>query len=179
MSTVSIMPGIEARAPERTETSSGLPASPKRRADALLRRLERGFDLGLQIGRIGLAVGVEVGADLGGDGEAGRHRQAEIAHLGQVGALAAEEVLHLGPAFGPAVAEAVNPFASPSRQSYPSISEKSATRLSVSRICASSRRRLARNSVVVGIDGDLVEKIVDRAAQRRERRHRLGEILAP
>ena len=28
-STVSIMPGIEARAPERTETRSGFPASPK------------------------------------------------------------------------------------------------------------------------------------------------------
>jgi hypothetical protein len=31
LSTVSIMPGIEARAPERTETSSGLARSPKRR----------------------------------------------------------------------------------------------------------------------------------------------------
>ena len=29
LSTVSIMPGIEARAPERTETSSGLSRSPK------------------------------------------------------------------------------------------------------------------------------------------------------
>ena len=29
LSTVSIMPGIEARAPERTETSSGLAGSPK------------------------------------------------------------------------------------------------------------------------------------------------------
>ncbi len=39
-----------------------------------------------------LLVGVVIGADLGGDGEAGRHRQAEIGHLGEVGALAAEQI---------------------------------------------------------------------------------------
>ena len=43
--TVSIMPGIEARAPERTETRSGASSSPKRRpvrfADSRERRLDR------------------------------------------------------------------------------------------------------------------------------------------
>ena len=94
------MPGIEARAPERTETSSGRSGSPKPRADRLLDAGQRVGDLRLQIGRVGLAVGVETGADLGRDREARRHRQAEIAHLGQVGALAAEQVAHLGAPLG-------------------------------------------------------------------------------
>ena len=72
------MPGIEARAPERTETSSGLSGSPKLGADRLLDRGQRRGDLVLQLGRVGLAVVVVVGADLGGDREAGRHRQAEL-----------------------------------------------------------------------------------------------------
>ncbi len=57
---------------------------------------ERRLDLGLELLRIGFAVLVEVGADLGGDGEAGRHRQAEIGHLGEVRALAAEEIAQAG-----------------------------------------------------------------------------------
>ena len=93
LSTVSIMPGIEARAPERTETRSGLSASPKVRP-AIRRRARAPPRPRLRApGRIGAAVVVVVGADLGRDGEAGRHRQAEIGHLGEVGALAAEEVL--------------------------------------------------------------------------------------
>ena len=56
-------------------------------------------------------MGVEVGADLGGDGEAGRHRQAEIGHFGEVRALAAEQIAHVGLALGLAVAEGVDPFA--------------------------------------------------------------------
>ena len=55
---------------------------------------ERGLDLRLQILRIGFAVVVEIGADLGGDGEAGRHRQAEMRHLGKARALAAEQIAH-------------------------------------------------------------------------------------
>ena len=105
---MSIMPGIEARAPERTETSSGLSASPKRlpvsvsdAASARPPRLQRRPDSAL--------VGVEVRAGLGGDGEAGRHRQAERRHLGQVGALAAEQVLHRGVAVGAAAAKGVDP----------------------------------------------------------------------
>jgi hypothetical protein len=60
------MPGIEARAPERTDTSSGRWSSP--------------------------------------------NRQAEIAHLGEVGALAAKEVAHVGAPFGTAFAESINPL---------------------------------------------------------------------
>ena len=72
---------------------------------------ERGFDLRLEILGIGLAVLIEIGADLGGDGEAGRHRQAEMRHLGKAGALAAEKVAHAGAALRLAAAEGVDPFA--------------------------------------------------------------------
>jgi hypothetical protein len=95
------MPGIEARAPERTEALAGDAAD----------LLERGGDLLLQGFRIGIAVVVVVGADLRGDGEAGRHRQAEIGHLSEPGALAAQEVAHVGAAFGLAVAEQIDPLA--------------------------------------------------------------------
>ncbi len=71
---------------------------------------ERGVDLVLQVLRIGLAVGVVVGADLGGDGETGRHRQAEIGHLSESRALAAEQVAHIGAPFGLAVAETIDPL---------------------------------------------------------------------
>ena len=74
---------------------------------------ERRLDLRLEVLRIGLAVGVIVGADLGGDGEAGRHRQAEIGHLGKARALAAEQVAHLGRALGLAAAEARRPICVP------------------------------------------------------------------
>ncbi len=50
-----------------------------------------------------LAGGVVGVAGLGGDGEAGRHRQAGIRHLGQSGALAAEQAAHLRVALGKGV----------------------------------------------------------------------------
>src|SRR6185503_9925925 len=103
---------------------------------------EAGFDLLGQILRVALIVGIEIGADFGGDGEARRHRQAEACHLGEVRALAAEEIAHVGAAFRGAAAETVDPFG----HHQPSIFEKSATRLSVSRICDSSLNRFARSS---------------------------------
>ena len=54
------------------------------------------------------AGGVELGADLGGDGAAGRHRDAEPGHLGQAGALAAEVLLVGALAVGLPVAEEVD-----------------------------------------------------------------------
>ena len=45
------MPGIETRAPERTDTSSGLVASPNLRADRLLDLRERVLDLRFELGR--------------------------------------------------------------------------------------------------------------------------------
>jgi hypothetical protein len=79
-------------------------------ADALLQRCQRGYDLRLQLLRIAAAVGVEVGADLGRDGEARRHRQSQIAHLREIGALAAEEVAHVRAPLGAARSETVNPL---------------------------------------------------------------------
>ena len=70
---------------------------------------DRGVDLGPQGVRIGAAVVVVVGADLGGDGEAGGNREAEVRHLGEVRALAAEEIAHGALALGLAVAEGINP----------------------------------------------------------------------
>ena len=97
---VSIMPGIEARAPERTETSSGCSRSPKLRPTDFSTRAEVLGDRGLQFGRIRFVVVVKVRADGGGDREAGRHRNADVGHLGQARAFAAEDVLHLRVALG-------------------------------------------------------------------------------
>ena len=66
---------------------------------------ERGIDLRFEPGGI-VAVVVVIGrADFGGDGKTGRHRQTEIAHLGEVGALAPEQELLLLRAFFEAVDE--------------------------------------------------------------------------
>ena len=93
--TVSIMPGIENAAPERTDTSSGstgspsrLPVLPSRTARALRDLVHQ--PVGHHVARGHVRV-----ARFGGDGESGRHRQTEVGHLGEVGALAAEEELLL------------------------------------------------------------------------------------
>src|SRR5690606_38812209 len=59
---------------------------------------------------IGLVVFGVVGADLGRDGKARRYRKPQIAHLGKIGPLAAEQVPHGGGAFCLSIAEAVNPL---------------------------------------------------------------------
>ena len=43
-----------------------------------------------------LLLRVVVSADVGGDGEARRHRQAEIGHFGKTRALAAQQIAHVG-----------------------------------------------------------------------------------
>ena len=88
------MPGMENLAPERTETSSGSPASPIGLAHGLL---EPGAGAGhLGVERLGPAAGHVGAAGVGRDGEPGRHRELEYRrHLGQVGALATQEVLEL------------------------------------------------------------------------------------
>ena len=77
-------------------------------AHDLLHVLHAGFHLGLQRGRIGALVGVVIGADLGRDREAGRHGEPDASHLGEVGALAAEEVLHRTVTIGAVGAPRVN-----------------------------------------------------------------------
>ena len=49
-------------------------------------------------------------ADFGSDGEAGGHGHAQEVHLSEVGAFAAEEIAHLGIAFGFTVTECINSF---------------------------------------------------------------------
>ena len=186
-STVSIMPGMETRAPERTETSSGLWWSPKLVADRLLDPRQRRGRPG-RAARAGYCCPcvVVVGADLGGDGEAGRHGQADAGHLRQVGALAAEQVAHVRAALVVAGAEAVDPLghrrvpladaatgaaygacavAMPAVQ--PSILEKSATASMAAQSRLSKRRRLRRSSGSGSFTVTLVEEGVHRGAQAR------------
>jgi len=47
-------------------------------------------------------------ADGRGNGESGRHRQTSIGHLGEAGAFAAEEILHVAIAVGFTVAEKIH-----------------------------------------------------------------------
>ena len=71
---------------------------------------ERLLDLAFELLRIGAAVVVVIGADFRGDGEARRHRQAQIGHLGQIRPLAAEQVLHPRLALGLTVPEGIDPL---------------------------------------------------------------------
>ena len=78
---MSIIPGIEIAAPERTETSSGLDGSPKLVPVACSSRLMCSVDLVLEAGGQ-LAAGGHVGAaGVGRDREAGGDRNAEVRHL--------------------------------------------------------------------------------------------------
>ncbi len=63
-----------------------------------------GADLFAQRGRGRAALEVDL-AGLGGDGEAGRDRQTQVGHLGEVGSLAAEKVLEVAVALGEVVDE--------------------------------------------------------------------------
>ena len=72
-----------------------------------LQLLERGIHLAFDFG--GNTVGAHVfPASLGLDGEAGRHGQPGVGHLGETCAFAAEVILHLAVAVGLAAAERVN-----------------------------------------------------------------------
>ncbi len=67
-------------------------------AGVLLQRGEGGLHLGVQAGGVVLVRGVVI-ADLGRDREPRGHRQADGGHLGEVGPLAAEQLLHVLVAF--------------------------------------------------------------------------------
>ncbi len=94
------MPGIEARAPERTETSKGALAIAEPGAYRFADRLERPLDVAGKASRKSAAtrrIGV---ADLGCDREAGWNRQAEACHLGEIRTLATEQVAQFCGAIG-------------------------------------------------------------------------------
>ena len=106
------MPGIEARAPERTETSSVRSGSPKP-APAIPSIWARPcLDLGIEIrsgsARPGIVVAV---TERRRDGEAGRDGQADGGHLGEVGALAAKQRAHPGVTVRRTPTEAIDPRA--------------------------------------------------------------------
>ncbi len=102
--TVSIIPGMENFAPERTDTSSGSSVWPSRRAHPLLQRVEVRTHLVAERGRLGAGLQVDL-ARLGGDGEARRDGQPEVGHLGEVRTLAAEQILEVLVALGEVVDE--------------------------------------------------------------------------
>ena len=77
-------------------------------AHDLLHVLHAGFHLSLEGNRVGALVGVVVGADFGRDREAGRHRETDAGHFGEVSALAAEQGLHRAVAVSFAVAPGVD-----------------------------------------------------------------------
>ena len=107
---VSIMPGIENFAPERTDTSSGFFDVTELVADGLLELLDVLEHLRLDGGRHLAPFGVVGAARVRRNREARGDRQAGVGHLGEVGALAAERVLHRPVAVGLARAEEVDVF---------------------------------------------------------------------
>ncbi len=86
-------------------------------AELLLHELldggERRVSLGLELRRVGLLVCVVIRADFRRDRESGRHRQAQrrmTRHLGEVGTLASQQVLHGLIPVGIATAKGINVF---------------------------------------------------------------------
>ena len=79
-------------------------------ADGLLDPRQGALHLGVEIIRVFAAIVVEGRAEVGGDGETGRHRQADPGHLRQVRPLAAEQVAHFGAALVMAGSEVVDPL---------------------------------------------------------------------
>ena len=105
------MPGIDARAPERTETRSVWSGSPKP-APAIPSIWARPASISASrpSGTRAPCVVVAV-AERRRDGEAGRDRQTDGGHLGEVGALAAEQRAHPGITVRRTPAEAIDPRA--------------------------------------------------------------------
>ena len=93
----------------------------KRLADRLFQPGERRLDLATQRIRIGLVIVIESRADLRGQGETRRDRQAQLGHLGEVGALAAQQLAHAGFTFTVAAAKGVNPLGICSHERAPSL----------------------------------------------------------
>ena len=93
------MPGIETRAPLRTETSSGLAAIAEAFAGTLLEFAHRRATLSAEPVGEAAADAVELETLLGRDDEPGRHRQPGARHLGETGALAPEQILLIPGAF--------------------------------------------------------------------------------
>ncbi len=87
---VSIMPGMEATGAGTDGNQQGVLVVAELLAGDLLHLLDVLHDLGHDFVVDLTAVRIILGAGLGGDGEALRHRQTDVGHLGQVRALAAQ-----------------------------------------------------------------------------------------
>ena len=85
-------PGHGGRGPGADRHQQRVGRVAERLAHGLLERGQVLADLGVELGRRAAVLEV-VPAGVGGDGEAGRDGQAQVRHLGEVGALAAEQVL--------------------------------------------------------------------------------------
>ena len=91
---MSIIPGIENFAPDRTETSSGFVVEPNcAPATRSSLRTCAIISSSMACGSFRPVVVPEV-ARRRGDRETRRHRQAGVGHLRQAGTLASEQVLH-------------------------------------------------------------------------------------
>ena len=104
------MPGIEARAPERTETSSGRVDIAEVRTDRVADQSHGLVHLRLQAVGQFAAMRIVGVADLGRDGETGGNVQAQAGHLRKVGALAAEQLRHVGATIDIAGGKGVDPL---------------------------------------------------------------------
>ena len=89
---MSIIPGIEIAAPERTDTSSGSSESPKRLPVFSSSAREMLLDLGLEAVGHRLAVLHVRARGVGRDREARRDRHSELRHLREPDALAPQEL---------------------------------------------------------------------------------------
>ena len=95
---MSIIPGIEAREPERTLTRSGFDGSPNVIPTLFSTRL-RHSSTSRSVSGGSLPRFEERRAFLGGDREPGGHGEPQARHLGEPRPFAAEEIAPLGVAF--------------------------------------------------------------------------------
>ena len=102
------MPGIETRAPDRTETSSGFGGSPNIAVGRALDMRDAMRDLIGQAIRKGFAIGIIGSAHLSGDRKARRDGQTNRRHPIKVRAFAAKQVFGKPVAIGNAAAETVH-----------------------------------------------------------------------
>ena len=82
----------------------------KHGADRLCDLSHCGKNFVLDAGGQRAAGPVEFAANMGGESKSGGHRQAQIAHFGQVGTLAAKQRLHRGNTIGSPAAKPVDPL---------------------------------------------------------------------
>ena len=106
---MSIIPGMESRAPDRTATSNGMALVSPKVVPIIcsIRRIPSSTSACIVLG-ISAVMCVKVSADFGRNREARRDRQTDPCHFGQVRAFAAEQRLHLSVPIGLTLAEVIN-----------------------------------------------------------------------